>query len=219
MLALFCFRVGPRSAVHRVRSGTPIGRFAADFAKRRSIALVVLTCLRSASDLYCQQVSSSSRSSRRQRTALGYHPASGRRSGGGRTRPRQGRGVHHRVQIGFDRRLVGDPHLAEDVADFVRPAALHRDARIGGRQCGQETRAAVGADHLERSPLSPRRIRSPRKRSHSAALSLWAKRKSMTSFLPSERRPSATKTGRRMRRPRSCGPRRRHPASAPDSNP
>src|SRR3984893_13509946 len=47
------------------------------------------------------------------------------------------------------------------------------------------------------SPVRPRRNRSVRKRSHSAALSLAARRKSMISFLPSGRRPSATSTGRR----------------------
>src|SRR5919106_1005797 len=68
-----------------------------------------------------------------------------------------------------------------------------------------------------RSPVNPRRLRSPRNCSHCAALSALASRKSMTSFLPSGRRPSATSTGRASapgvgphHLERAEGPRARH---------
>ena len=48
-----------------------------------------------------------------------------------------------------DRRLIGHPHLAEDVANLVRPAALNGAPRIGDRQRGEQTRAAIDANHLE----------------------------------------------------------------------
>jgi hypothetical protein len=42
---------------------------------------------------------------------------------GRRTCLRQGAGVHDGVQIGLDRRLVGHPHLVEDIADLGKHPA------------------------------------------------------------------------------------------------
>src|SRR5712692_2770297 len=87
--------------------------------------------------------------------------------------PRRGlvAGIHDGVEASFDRGLVG---LAAS-----RPEPPSTQIMSSP------------------SPVSPRWWRSVRKRSHSAALSLPARRKSMISFLPSGRSPSATRTGRR----------------------
>ena len=53
------------------------------------------------------------------------------------------------MEIGLDGGLIGHSHLVEDVSDLVRPAALDGDAGKGGRQGGQQARAAIDADHLE----------------------------------------------------------------------
>ena len=58
-------------------------------------------------------------------------------------------GVHDGVQPGFDGGLVGLADLVEDVADFVRPAALDRDFVIDHGQRGDEPLAAVGANQFE----------------------------------------------------------------------
>ena len=67
----------------------------------------------------------------------------------GGTRPRHGGGRHDGVQIGLDGGLVTNPDLGQDITDLVRPAALHRNGRIGGRQRGEQPGGAIEADHLE----------------------------------------------------------------------
>ena len=49
----------------------------------------------------------------------------------------------------LDGAVVGLADLAQHVPDFVRPAALQRDARIDGRQGSDEAPATVGTDHLQ----------------------------------------------------------------------
>src|SRR5712691_7819778 len=114
--------------------------------------------------------------------------------------PRRGlvAGIHDGVEASFDRGLVGLADLVEDVPDLVSPAALDQD--VGESAVGRAaSRPEPPSTQImsSPSPVSPRWWRSVRKRSHSAALSLPARRKSMISFLPSGPSPSATRTGRR----------------------
>jgi hypothetical protein len=68
---------------------------------------------------------------------------------GGRTGLRHGLGVHDGLKIGFDRGLVSDAHLGQEVADLMRPAALQQYAGISGQQPCQQTRAVIDTDDLE----------------------------------------------------------------------
>jgi hypothetical protein len=92
-------------------------------------------------------------------------------------------GIHDLVDGAFGGRLIGFSDLVEDIPDLVRPAALDRNAGEDDGQGGQQAGAAVDQIMSRPSPVRPRRNRSVRKRSHSAALSLAARRKSMIFFL------------------------------------
>ena len=65
------------------------------------------------------------------------------------TRSRQIGRVHDLVESALDPRLIGPSDLIEDIADLVRPAALNGNIRKGGGESGDETTAAIDADHLD----------------------------------------------------------------------
>jgi hypothetical protein len=74
-------------------------------------------------------------------------------------RLRQGLRVHHGVQIGLDRWLVGNTHLVEDIADLVYPAAPHGDIPIGGWERCKEAQTDPPLRLIDRaqSPDTPKR--------------------------------------------------------------
>src|SRR3990172_6143108 len=67
----------------------------------------------------------------------------------GALRPAQSLGLVDGLGVGLDRAVVALPHLLQDVAHFVHPAALMRDSGIDGLQRGGQPGAAVGDDELQ----------------------------------------------------------------------
>ena len=68
---------------------------------------------------------------------------------GGRPGGRQGCGVHDPMQAGLDGHLVGLADLVQNVADLVRPTALHGNVGEGCWQGGEQAGAAVDAQHFQ----------------------------------------------------------------------
>ena len=179
---------------------TPIGRVRRlTSRKRRSMALVVLTGLRSAMDLIApaskQIIEVVTQASDRFWIIL--LPA-GSEAPGGQTGLRHGLGVHDGLKIGFDRGLVSDAHLGKEVADLMRPAALHRYTGISGRQCCQQTRAA-STQIISSSWLSrPRADQVAEKALPFGGTFALRQAEVDDLLLPSSRSPRATRTGRLM---------------------
>ena len=117
---------------------TPIGRVRRRTSrKRRSMALVVRTALRSAEGLvakagqkFVEIVAQTGDGG-----GIGLAPALGE-AARGRARLHRRGGVHDLVQIGLDRLLIGFSDLVEDVPDLVRPAALDGDLVVDHGQGG-----------------------------------------------------------------------------------
>ena len=106
-------------------------------------------------------------------------------------------GVADAVQVVFDRLVVGPAHAVEDVADFMRPAALVGDAGIDQGQGGQKPLSAVGGDEFDAVAAQASMVEVVEEKASQAARdSPGVIMKSMISFLPSGVRPRATSTTR-----------------------
>ena len=129
----------------------PIGRVLRRTSRKRlSIALVVLTFLRSArgrvSEAGEQIVEVVSQAG--DGLGVGLLPGVGEAARGAESLGPVW-GVQDGVEVGLDSIPVGLSHLVEDVPDLVRPAALQGDAGIDRGQGGDQALAAVGTDHLD----------------------------------------------------------------------
>src|SRR3990172_4902648 len=129
--------------------------------KQRSMTLVVRSFFQRCLGNW-KKLSSSGRSRCSWRTMAGY--ASRQRAWNfwkAPLRPAQARGAIDGLGVGLDRVVVALPHLLQDVAHLVDPAALVGDSRIDGLQGGGQASTTVGDDQLQVLAFQPAPVEVP----------------------------------------------------------